>query len=268
VTSDLPADHRARPLTLTGERTLPGIWHENYWLRRHQAAYEVFAPMCMGARVLEAGCGEGYGAARLSAEGARVVIGVDLDVATLSHILATYPTVFPVRANLVLLPCADASVDVVVSAQTIEHLWDQDRFVAECARVLRPGGILVMSTPNRRTFPPGNVFHSRELDADELVDLVRPHLDIVRVAAIEHGPRLREWADLHGDVVAAQLAAPHPAWSDELSALVRSVSVDDFTVTNSEPDREPDSVDNSLDLLITAQRAENRSRSDSRRSRG
>jgi hypothetical protein len=104
-----------------------------------------------------------------------------------------------------------------------------------------------MSTPNRRTFPPGNVFHSRELDADELVDLVREHLDIVRLAAIEHGPRLGDWADSHGDVVAAQLAEPHPAWSGELSALVRSVAVDDFTVT--------DNVPNSLDLLVTARRS-------------
>jgi SAM-dependent methyltransferase len=243
-------------LPLTGERTLPGIWHENYWLRRHQAAYDVFARMCDGARVLEAGCGEGYGAARLSAEGARVVIGVDLDLPTLSHLLATYPSVFPVRANLVQLPCADASIDVVVSAQTIEHLWDQDRFVAECARVLRPGGVLVMSTPNRRTFPPGNIFHSRELDADELVDLVRPRLDIVRVAAIDHGPRLREWADSHGDVVAAQLAAPSAAWNDELSALVRSVSVDDFTVTDLVTSGAAESADDSLDLLVTARRRE------------
>lgn len=247
MTTDSSTQRGVPALTLTGERTLPGIWHENYWLRRHQAAYDVFAPMCAGARVLEAGCGEGYGAASL-AEGARVVIGVDLDVPTLSHILATYPSVLPVRANLVLLPCADASVDVVVSAQTIEHLWDQDRFVAECARVLRPGGILLMSTPNRRTFPSGNVFHARELDVDELADLVGPHLDIVRVAAIEHGPRLCRWADSHGDLVAAQLAAPHAAWNDELSALVRSVTVDDFIVT--------DNVTDSLDLLFTAHRSE------------
>lgn len=239
-------------LTLTGERTLPGIWHENYWLRRHQAAYDVFAPMCAGARVLEAGCGEGYGAARLSAEGARVVIGVDLDAATLAHVLATYPRVSPVRANLVLLPCADASVDVVVSAQTIEHLWDQNRFVRECARVLRPGGMLVMSTPNRRTFPPGNVFHSRELDAAELLDLVRPHLDIVRVAGVEHGPRLRDWEQRHSDVVAAQLATPHAAWNEALSTLVRSVSLHDFIVTDSSGGTP--GLDECLDLIVLARR--------------
>jgi SAM-dependent methyltransferase len=244
-------------LTLTGERTLPGIWHENYWLRRHEVAYDVFAPSCAGARVLEAGCGEGYGAARLAAAGAHIVVGIDLDVPTLRHVRATYAMVAVVRANLVLLPCADASLDIVVSAQTIEHLWDQDRFVRECARVLRRGGVLAMSTPNRRTFPPGNVFHSRELDARELVDLVRPHLDVVRLAGVAHGPRLREWADGHGDVVAAQLASPPASWTDALTTLVRSVSVDDFTVTDAGPSdvATDDALEHSLDLVVIAHRA-------------
>ncbi len=76
-----------------------------------------------------------------------------------------YPDVARCAANLVALPVATATVDLVVSSQVVEHLWDQDAFVAECARVLRPGGRLVVTTPNRRTFPPGNVFHPRELDA-------------------------------------------------------------------------------------------------------
>jgi SAM-dependent methyltransferase len=170
-----------------------------------------------------------------------------------------------VRANLVALPFADGSVDAIVNLQTIEHLWDQDRFLRECARVLRGGGLLLLSTPNRRTFPPGNVFHSRELDARELVDLVRPHLDVMRVAGVGHGPRLRDWADRHGDVVSAALASAPAAWSDALSALVRSVSVDDFTVTDGavsdieaeiEADIEHDTeLDRSLDLVVVAQRA-------------
>src|SRR5215207_4997163 len=137
------------PLTLTGERTLPGIVVENYWFRRHEAAYRFLAQWCVGATVLDAGCGEGYGAELLRAAGARWVLPLDYDPAVVSHVRRGYPAVSPVRANLVRLPCRDESVDVVAALQVVEHLWEQRRFVGECARVLRPGGMLLMSTPNR-----------------------------------------------------------------------------------------------------------------------
>src|ERR1700741_4330083 len=81
------------------------------------------------------------------------------------------------HGNLAELPLPDSSVDVVVNFQVIEHLWDQAQFVAECARVLRPSGLLMVSTPNRITFSPGrdtpiNPFHTRELNADELTELL------------------------------------------------------------------------------------------------
>ena len=81
------------------------------------------------------------------------------------------------HGNLAELPLADGSVDVVVNFQVIEHLWDQGQFVGECRRVLRPGGVLLMSTPNRVTFSPGrdtplNPFHTRELNAAELTELL------------------------------------------------------------------------------------------------
>ena len=65
----------------------------------------------------------------------------------------------------------------MVNFQVIEHLWDQPQFVRECARVLRPSGLLMVSTPNRITFSPGrdtpiNPFHTRELNADELTELL------------------------------------------------------------------------------------------------
>ncbi|MDN5854568.1 MAG: SAM-dependent methyltransferase, partial [Actinomycetia bacterium] len=53
-------------LPITGERTVPGIWHENYWFRRHEVVYERVAEFVAGLDVLEAGCGEGYGARLLA----------------------------------------------------------------------------------------------------------------------------------------------------------------------------------------------------------
>jgi SAM-dependent methyltransferase len=229
-------------LPLTGERTLPGLWQENYWFRRHEAAYRLFAADCVGARVVDAGCGEGYGAALLAAAGAATVVALDLDLPTLRHVRSAYPAVVPALGNRGALPVADGSVDVVVSSQTVEHLWDQDGFVRECARVLRPGGRLLMSTPNRRTFPPGNVFHSRELDAAELVALAGAHLGVDAVLGVRHGPRLRDWPG--GDPVARQLAGPPEQWDPDLAALVRSVAVADFVVTE-------DDLDTSLDLIVT-----------------
>ena len=98
---------------------------------------------------------------------------LDYDEATVAHVRARYPRVEVIHGNLAELPLPDHSVDVVVNFQVIEHLWDQPQFVSECARVLRPAGLLMVSTPNRITFYAGrdtpiNPFHTRELNADEL----------------------------------------------------------------------------------------------------
>src|SRR6202008_1495158 len=153
-------------LTLTGERTIPDLDIENYWFRRHQVVYQRLAPRCTGRDVLEAGCGEGYGADLIAGE-ARRVIGLDYDESAVAHVRGRYPRVERRHGNLAALPLPDGDVDVVVNFQVIEHLWDQGQFVAECRRVLRPGGVLLMSTPNRITFSlgrdnPSNSFHTRE----------------------------------------------------------------------------------------------------------
>ncbi len=231
-------------LPLTGERTTPGVPNENYWFRRHEVAYRRWAPACAGRRVLDAGCGEGYGAALLSAAGASAVLALDLDTTTLLHVASTYAGVAAARANLVALPLADRCLDVVVCSQTVEHVWEQDRFVTECARVLRPGCRLLMSTPNRRTFPPGNVFHHRELDAEELHGLVAARFDEVRVEGVRHGARLTAWEKEHGDLVGQQVAGDAVTWDRGLAETVWSVTVDDFVVAAE--------VAGCLDLLVTA----------------
>jgi SAM-dependent methyltransferase len=242
-------------LPLTGERTVPGIPEENYWFRRHEAVYVALRERCAGAVVLEAGCGEGYGAGML-AEVAAGVLALDLDPVTAAHVARRYPRTGVARANLVALPVRDAGCDVVVSLQVIEHLWEQERFLRECFRVLRPGGTLLVSTPNRLTFSPGrdtplNPFHTRELAAAELAGLVRDAGFVdVEVHGLHHGPRLRALDARHGgSLVGAQVAVAlgGGSWPDALRADVASVTVADFVLQAA-------GVDASLDLVAFASR--------------
>ena len=234
-------------LPLTGERTAPGIWHENYWFARHEAAYRWVAGLAFGAaRVLDAGCGEGYGAELLRTSLGSTVHGLDYDRTTLEHLRRTYPAIGCVQGNLVQQGLRDDSYDLVVSMQTIEHLWDQPAFVGECARVLRPGGTLVLSTPNRLTFPPGNWYHTRELTAAELVDLVEPHLEVEQINGLRHGARLTAWEDEHGSCVTAQLDADPHAWSSALQELVRATTYADFVIG--------EVGDEALDLIVVARK--------------
>lgn len=240
-------------LPLTGERTVPGIAEENYWFRRHEIAYAQLLEHCRDRVVLEAGSGEGYGA-NMIADVARHVIGVDYDQSAVEHVRARYPRVEMIQGNLAELPLDDSSVDIVVNFQVIEHLWDQAQFLRECLRVLRPAGLLLISTPNRITFSPGrdtplNPFHTRELNAAELDELlVEAGFTVARMAGIHHGPRLAELDAKHGgSIIDAQIerALAGEPWPDELTADVAAVTVDDFVLRDAD-------VDTSLDLVAIA----------------
>ena len=251
--AELAAD--VPPLELTGERTVPGIAAENYWFRRHEVVYRELTPRCAGASVLEAGCGEGYGA-DLLARVARRVLALDHDPTTAAHVARRYPRLDVARANLVALPVRDRACDVVVSLQVIEHLWDQPLFLRECLRVLRPGGALLLSTPNRITFSPGrdtplNPFHTRELSGVELAGLVRDAGFVdVEVLGLHHGARLCGLDAAHGgSIVDAQTAVVlgDGRWPEVLLRDVESVAYADFDLRASD-------VDASLDLVATARR--------------
>lgn len=250
-------------LPLTGERTVPGIAEENYWFRRHEIVYERMLDRCAHATVLEAGSGEGYGANMISTV-ARAVIGLDYDTTAVAHVRAAYPRVEMIQGNLADLPLDDASVDVVVNFQVVEHLWDQAQFLRECLRVLRPGGELLISTPNRITFSPGrdtplNPFHTRELDAAELSELlVQAGFRVDLMAGVHHGPSLvaldERWG---GSFINAQIerALAGEPWPAELTEAVAAVRTGDF-------DLRPESaaaagswdpeIDASLDLVAVA----------------
>ncbi|WP_345312932.1 class I SAM-dependent methyltransferase [Gordonia alkaliphila] len=245
-------------LALTGERTVPGIPAENYWFRRHEVAYDYIESRSAGKDVLEAGSGEGYGAAQLARRAASVTC-VDYDAQAVEHTRRRYPEVTVHQGNLIDLPLPDGSVDLVVNFQVIEHLWDQPAFVAECHRVLRAGGELLMSTPNRITFSPGldtplNPFHTRELHAAELTELLTDDgFDVQAMLGVFHGPRLRELdAKWGGSLINAQIerALAGEEWPAELVADVAGITAADFEIVDA---RERD-IDTSLDLLAIATR--------------
>jgi SAM-dependent methyltransferase len=248
-------------LPLTGERTVPGLAEENYWFRRHEVVYQRLAQRCAGRDVLEAGCGEGYGA-DLLADVATRVIGLDYDEQTVAHVRARYPRIDMRHGNLAELPLPAGEVDVVVNFQVIEHLWDQAQFVTECHRVLRPGGVLLMSTPNRITFSPGrdtplNPFHTRELNAAELTELlVDAGFTVEAMLGVFHGPRLVELDEKHGgSIIDAQIAraVADAAWPADLLADVAGLSTGDFELVETEG-TESRNIDESLDLVAIAVR--------------
>lgn len=248
------APNAPTPLTLTGERTLPGIPDERYWFQRHVVAYRLATGHAPGAVILDAGCGEGYGLAMLADAGATRVIGVDHERAVVEHVVATYgddPRIEAHRAELSDLPLADDTVDLTVSFQVIEHLHDIPAYLASLRRVTRPGGRIVIATPNRLTFTPGsdvpvNPFHTREFTAQELrEELSDAGLEVVAVVGIHHGRRLRAVERVtrrpFTDLI---LAAEPSAWPGWLRALVHRVDADWFEVRRAD-------LDASLDLLAT-----------------
>jgi SAM-dependent methyltransferase len=242
-------------LPLTGERTLPGIPHENYWFRRHEVAYRSTLGYCRDADVLDAGCGEGYGSELLRREAGARVVALDHDAPALAHVAARYPGVHPVRADLGALPFSDGTFDAVLGVHVIEQLGAQARFVEDCARVLRPLGTLALCTANRLTFSPGtgaddkpwHPYHVRELTSAELAKVLDSRFYVTRVLGVHHGSRLADWEAAHGSVVQAQLAGPPQGWPAELHEFIASLTAEDFVVT-------PVDVDEALDVLVVAAR--------------
>jgi SAM-dependent methyltransferase len=164
-------------LAFTGERFLPEVRGAIFYEHWHR--YALAAPLVAGKRVLDAACGEGYGTSLLASAAASVV-GADVSRDAIAHASERYAAgnVRFVAASVTRLPLADASIDAVVSFETVEHLSEQREMLAEFRRVLAPGGILVISSPNRPVYnqdaDAANHFHVRELDRDELADLLAP----------------------------------------------------------------------------------------------
>ncbi len=142
--SEGPDAYEAWHAALDADAEADAPWH--LLVRKHLEGLD-------GARVLEIGCGRGGFAAWLSTQGAREIVGADPAAAAVrkAALRSRERRLGNVRhavADLCALGWADGAFDVVISCETIEHVADPARGVAELARVLRPGGRLYLTTPN------------------------------------------------------------------------------------------------------------------------
>jgi SAM-dependent methyltransferase len=171
----------------TGERVIPGQVDPDL-MNEHLARYAFAARLARGKRVLDAGCGAGYGSGEL-AKTALSVLGVDQSADAVIFARENYrlPNLRFLPASVTALPHPNASFDLVVAFEVIEHLERWREFLLEVRRVLVPAGQFIVSTPNKlyyaetREQAGPNPFHHHEFEFAEFRDelsSVFPHISL------------------------------------------------------------------------------------------
>jgi SAM-dependent methyltransferase len=165
-----------RQLDFDGERVIPGKT-PIYLIWAHTARYQFARRHLRGRRILDAGCGEGYGA-RYLAQYVDATIGVDIDPQAAAYAQQRYgqPDLAFMAMDCRRLAFADDSFDFVTSFEVIEHFHAVDDYLSEIHRVMAPSGVFVLSTPNKERTPAGvNPFHDKEYTADEFREVLTRH---------------------------------------------------------------------------------------------
>ena len=173
-TGELPSTESAT-CRITGEIEL-----------EHLHRYAIARDLAYGKDVLDIACGEGYGS-ELLATVARKVTGVDISEEAIAYAARKYvgPNIAFAVGSCACIPLADASVDLVVSFETIEHHDRHLEMMQEIRRVLRPAGVLIISSPDKHEYSDvpdyKNEYHVKELYLSEFRDLLATGFKRVRV---------------------------------------------------------------------------------------
>jgi SAM-dependent methyltransferase len=211
------------PLQDTGERVIPeepGKGFARVNLVRHRVAHMYAIKKIRGSRrVLDVGCGTGYGSAMVASHVGEVV-GIDSSDEAVARAKAQHRS-----ANLEFVSMSatglafqDASFDAAYSVQVIEHIEDVQLHLSEVVRVLRPGGRFVVATPNRLTYSPEglhNAFHVREYDAGELQALLAAFFRDVEITGLHAGLDLALRPEVQDYEFSARIKVLRAALKDE-----------------------------------------------------
>lgn len=169
---------------MTGERCMPELHWGDVTHREHMARYALAQALVdqlvvereairdplarVEIKALDIASGEGYGGAMLRHSGADV-IGVDSSPEAIQHAMSKYGGRHQVGDIRHLPSDWSFRFDLVACFETIEHVYEIPEALDELRRVMKPHGILVISTPNAWVYPKGNPFHEREISTDEFL---------------------------------------------------------------------------------------------------
>lgn len=210
----------------TGERFIPEVMGGQLIDAEHQARYRFALPHVAERRILDAGCGVGWGSKLLTEAGAAEVVGLDISAKAIAACNAQQIDARFVQGDLQRLPFDDSRFDVVVCFEALEHTANTGRTLDELVRVLAPGGLIFVSSPNPAVYPSGNPFHAEELPPEEL-----------RAAVAR---RLRNTALFRQHQMLSSLICPDHACPD--CTATRSFAVHTYSVTELGPGHDPFSV--------------------------
>lgn len=168
----------------TGERLEPHVFNETTIEHLHR--YAIALDLVQNKKVLDIACGEGYGANLLSGKATHVT-GIDKDDTVIKQASIRYKkdNLHFITGNAEDINLPAGEYDIVTSFETIEHVADQFKMIAELKRMLKGGGLLIISTPNKKMYSDEtgrhNPHHVNELYEEEFTGLLKQHFRNIEI---------------------------------------------------------------------------------------
>jgi 2-polyprenyl-3-methyl-5-hydroxy-6-metoxy-1,4-benzoquinol methylase len=164
----------------TGERVCPDF--PNQIFENHLKVYKFLQQFVAGKELLEIGFGTGYGTALLS-QTAKSIEAIDYSAQALRYAQAHYkrPNVRFQQMSAEKLSFPNHSFDMALSSEVFEHLRDHEAHVRELARVIRPGGLCFIATPDPSRSEGHNEFHTKEFPPEEMRELMSRFFSTIEI---------------------------------------------------------------------------------------